>query len=139
MKVGDTTFSDAPDSLWSEDEESSSYDESEPAEVKLKRIKGCEAHCGPIDTGIQANGRQRTPPLEWHSWASEMSLYDLLSPRKTLGSLRVPSTPAVIPTPKEFQKFNWKAMKHLLGNCNSNNCTSKVEERTADDAPSTQE
>jgi len=138
-KVGDTTFLDAPDSLCSEDDESSSYEESDPAEVKLQRIKGREAHCAPIDTGIQANGGNRTPPLEWHSWASEMSLYDMLSPRKTLGSLRIPSTPSVIPTPKEFQKFNWKAMEYLLESCTSNNYTSKVGERTADDAPSTEE
>jgi len=137
-KSGDTPFLDALEFSCSEDEYSFSYVESEVEGVKPQDIKSGEAHCAPLDTEIQDNGH-RTPPLEWHSWASEMSLYDKLSPRKTLGSLRVPSTPSLIPTPKEFQKFNWETMECVLEGCNSNNCTPKVEKATADSAPFTEE
>jgi len=121
----------------SEYEGSYSYESSEIAKVKPLPIKSIDSHCAPLDT--QANERSGTPPLQSNSWASEMSLYDMLSPRKTLGSLRIPRTPATIPTPYEFQRFNWKKMECVLDSCTTNDLTSRVEKRTVDAASSGQQ
>jgi RNA recognition motif-containing protein len=132
---GEMVFFDSPPSLSSEDDdESFYYGDSEVEEVRPQLIKSFNAHCTPIDTGGQARERNSTPRLQSDSWASEMSLYDKLSPRKTLGSLKIPNTPAVIPTPQEFKGFNWKKMEYVLDTCTSNNYIPMVEKNKAVDA-----
>lgn len=60
------------------------------------------------------DGDQNQPQMsgyqEPHSWASEMSLFDIHSPRKTLGSMRMLSTPSYVATPQEFKEVNWKSI-----------------------------
>jgi len=48
--------------------------------------------------------------LTVQSWASEMSLLDKLSPKRSMGGIKYPSTPAVVPTPTEFKEINWKKL-----------------------------
>jgi len=115
----------------SEYDESYSYEASEIEKIKPHLIKNKESHCDPLD---QANERSRTPRLQSNSWASEMSLYDMLSPRKTLGSVRIPRTPVIIPTPYEIQRFNWKKMEYVLDSCTANDSTPRVEKRSVDAA-----
>jgi len=130
---GDLNFLDSLESS-SEYDGSYSYEASEMEKVKPQLIENKETHCAPLDTDIQANERNGTPPLQSNSWASEMSLYDMLSPRKTLGSVRIPRTPANIPTPYEFQRFNWKKMEYALDSCTTNEYTPRVEKSSFDAA-----
>jgi len=132
-KNGDLNFLDSLESS-SEYDGSYSYEASEIEKVTPQRIRSNEYHCAPLDTDVQTNERSETPPLHSNSWASEMSLYDMLSPRKTLGSVRIPRTPAAIPTPYEFQRFNWKKMEYVLDSCTTNDKTSMAEKRTIDAA-----
>jgi len=57
-----------------------------------------------------ANQHQMSGCQETLSWGSEMSLFDLQSPRRTLGSLRMLSTPSYVATPQEFKEINWKSV-----------------------------
>jgi len=132
-KNDDSNFLESLESS-SEYDGSYSYEASEIEKVKPQLIKSNESHCDPLDADVQANERSGTPPLQSNSWASEMSLYDMLSPRKTLGSVRIPRTPATIPTPLEFQRFNWKKMEYVLDSCATNDFTTRAEKSTVDAA-----
>jgi len=63
----------------------------------------------PLDEGSASN----LSLSSWYttSWASEMSLYDKLTPggrAREMANVRFPRTPPAISTPQEFKGFNWK-------------------------------
>jgi len=89
-----------PDSSSSDEYES--YEDSEEY-ANPRQIKTHETWCTPLDLKVHPKINQ--------SWASEMSLYDRMSPRRSMDSIKIPITPAVIPTPTEFKGINWKTMK----------------------------
>jgi len=74
------------------------YDDSDEDDVNQLLPKGRQPWCTPLDL-IQ----QKFPfcKLASQSWASEMSLYDKMSPRRSMESINIPRTPVSVPTPKE--------------------------------------
>jgi len=68
-------------------------------------VKSSQANCAPV---IEVPSKEKSERPMFPSWASEMSLYDMLSPRRSLGSIQFPSTPEAVPTPTEFKEINWK-------------------------------
>jgi len=105
----------APDSSSSDD-----YDfleDSVDEYVDQRFSKSRETWCTPLDFQVQQN--VNNGKLTSQSWASEMSLYDKMSPRKPIESIKIPRTPVAIPSPTEIEGFNWKTMNHVLENINS--------------------
>jgi len=89
----------APDSSSSDDYES--FEENEEY-INPRQTKSREAWCTPLDLEVHPKVNQ--------SWASEMSLYDKMSPQRSMDSIKIPRTPVTIPTPEEFKRINWKMM-----------------------------
>jgi len=102
------------------------YDESDVDDVNQLITKSCKPWCTPLDV-IQEN--VASCKLTNQSWASEMSLYDKISPRTSMGSIKIPRTPVLVPTPKEFEGIDWKS----LGNTNSNKQDSEEEKNDQSD------
>jgi len=94
-KTGLLTIKDSSDFSGSYDGDSHSEDEDEvPSE---------DATCPPNPPRLKSR--------ELHSWASEMSLYDIMTPRRTMGPIKMLSTPSVVPTPHELKEVNWKTVQ----------------------------
>lgn len=102
------------------------YDESDEDDVNALLTKSREPWCTPLDLIQQ---KVASFKLANQSWASEMSLYDKLSPRRSMDSIKIPRTPVAVPTPKEFKGIDWKN----LGNTNSNKQDSEEEKNDQSD------
>jgi len=105
-KTGDLAIEAVLDSSSFAGEETPS---NECSDHDVKPLVNKQVQCAPLSLSLEkqtnSNGR---PKLQ--SWASEMSLYDMLSPRRSMENIKFPSTPKVVPTPKEFKGMNWKRM-----------------------------
>jgi RNA recognition motif-containing protein len=96
-------------------------------------FKSRESYCTPLDLQVQQNVNHRSK-LAQQSWASEMSLYDKMSPRRSMEQIKIPKTPVAIPTPKEFRGINWKTINHVIENSSSNLLKNKTENELCDAA-----
>merc|ERR550534_2236141 len=89
------------------------WEESAEEYANLPQTKSREAWCTPLDLQVQ---QKVTSRLASQTWASEMSLYDKISPKDSMESIKIPHTPVAIPTPKELKEVNWRKMDHLVEN-----------------------
>jgi len=97
----------------SSEEDNTNSEEASGAEDFCKTIhpQRCESSQTFIVTDdSEFQTKEKVCSLTVQSWASEMSLLDKLSPRKSMGGIKYPSTPALIPTPREFKDINWKKL-----------------------------
>jgi len=99
QKTSIMSIEDVPDSSSSDDYES--FEESEEY-ANPRQTKRRETWCSPLDLKVHPKVNQ--------SWASEMSLYDKMTPGRSMDSMKIPSTPALVPTPHEFKDIKWKVM-----------------------------
>jgi len=104
-KIGEMALETAVDSSTSAGEDSHTEEESEdnvnPMETNQEQFNRLS---------LELNTRENSGRPTLQSWASEMSLLDKMSPRWSMDQVKFPSTPAVVPTPKEFKGINWKKM-----------------------------
>jgi len=106
--------------LLSSDEDNTNSDEESGTEdlCKILHSQHYESSKTDIVTDVsECQTQDKCCSLTLQSWASEMSLLDKLTPRKSMRGIKYPATPAVVPTPSEFKEINWK--KLAIGTSNS--------------------
>jgi len=122
QKTSEMSFVDT--SNFSSSDDSEYYEESAEEYVNLPLSKSRETWCTPLNLQVQQKVNSK---LASQSWASEMSLYDKMSPRGPMESIKTPKTPVVIPTPTEFKGFKWKTMTNVVENINCNSLITAVD------------
>jgi RNA recognition motif-containing protein len=130
QKISDMSLEVVPVSSSSEYEY---WEDSVEEYVNPPLSKSSEAWCTPLDLQVQHNANN-TSTLASQSWASEMSLYDKMSPRRSMEQIKTPKTPAAIPTPKEYKVINLMTINHVIENSRSNSMKIKTENDFCDTA-----